>query len=274
MTDSFVESISKNLELFEVQLFEASLGNLKIKEDPLRYNNFAYSFRELTRHILKRLAPDAEVKNCQWYVEEQEVITRINRMKYAVQGGLTSEFLQDELLVNTPQITKAFKKVIDKLSKYTHIEENSFNIDASIGDIMVENSLKALADFLDTIELYKEDIKRAYIKRVYQSIIEAITSDTINEIDILATNYSIDEIYIEDVYIDSINSSLLLVNIAGIVDVEHQYGSNRDFRNGDGVRMIMSHPFNVELQIDVITPLEIDIEIDDIKVDNSGFYDE
>ncbi|MEK4715608.1 hypothetical protein H7992_16015 [Sporosarcina sp. resist] len=67
---------------------------------------------------------------------------------------------------------------------------------------------------------------------------------------------------------------LLLANIAGIVDVEHQYGSNRDFRNGDGIRMSMSHPFNIELQIDVITPLEIDIEIDDIKVDNSSFYDE
>ena len=48
---------------FEKNLLEAAIKNLKDVGNKLRLNNFAYATRELTRHYLKRLAPDADVLN-------------------------------------------------------------------------------------------------------------------------------------------------------------------------------------------------------------------
>lgn len=52
---------------FEKDLLEAVLKNLEDGKNKLRLNNFAYSARELTRHYLKRLAPDIEVLNAPWF---------------------------------------------------------------------------------------------------------------------------------------------------------------------------------------------------------------
>ena len=51
---------------FEKSLLEAALYNLSDSSNKLRLNNFAYATRELTRHFLARLAPDAEVHNAPW----------------------------------------------------------------------------------------------------------------------------------------------------------------------------------------------------------------
>lgn len=54
---------------FEKDLLEAALKNLEDGKNKLRLNNFAYAARELTRHFLKRLAPNAEVLNAPYYCE-------------------------------------------------------------------------------------------------------------------------------------------------------------------------------------------------------------
>lgn len=50
---------------FEASLFEASLVSLSDKGNKLRLNNFAYSIRELSRHFLKSLSPEGNIKNCE-----------------------------------------------------------------------------------------------------------------------------------------------------------------------------------------------------------------
>lgn len=51
---------------FEHDLCDAAFDNLQTKSK-LRSNNFAYSIRELSRHILHRLAPSDDVQRCSWY---------------------------------------------------------------------------------------------------------------------------------------------------------------------------------------------------------------
>lgn len=78
---------------FEKDLLEAALKNLEDGKNKLRLNNFAYSARELTRHYLKRLAPDTEVLNAPWFKpndpKKPKAITREQRIKYAIQGYLS-----------------------------------------------------------------------------------------------------------------------------------------------------------------------------------------
>jgi len=80
-------------------LFEAAINNLLDIHNRLRFNNFSYAMRELLGHILKRLAPDECVKKCVWYTppaSEREVV-RSRRIKYAIQKGLSDNFILEEL---------------------------------------------------------------------------------------------------------------------------------------------------------------------------------
>ena len=52
---------------FEIELFETALLCLNETENKLRYNNFAYSIRELSRHFLYSLSPTQKIKNSSWY---------------------------------------------------------------------------------------------------------------------------------------------------------------------------------------------------------------
>lgn len=50
------------LDGFEKELLNSAFINL-LTPNALRLNNFAYALRELTRHVLHRLAPDNELEN-------------------------------------------------------------------------------------------------------------------------------------------------------------------------------------------------------------------
>src|ERR1700722_5327029 len=102
---------------FEAELFEAALKNLNDHANPLRFNNFAYSVRETVRHVLKRLAPDYEVLRCHWYKNEtgkQDGITRKQRAYFAVQGGLSDEYVKTSLGLDSEADHKALTKAIDE----------------------------------------------------------------------------------------------------------------------------------------------------------------
>lgn len=120
---------------FEHDLFEASLHNLDDSSNKLRFNNFAYSIRELTRHILARLAPDKNVINTTWYkpidTERPDFITRKQRMRYAIQGGLSNEYVSSSLGIDVDEIGKKINDTIDILSKYTHINPKTFDIESN-----------------------------------------------------------------------------------------------------------------------------------------------
>ncbi|MBR4066667.1 MAG: hypothetical protein IKJ97_07930 [Bacteroidaceae bacterium] len=118
---------------FEKDLLEAALMNLEDGKNKLRLNNFAYSARELTRHYLKRLAPDTEVLNAPWFKpndpKKPKAITREQRIKYAIQGYLSDDFRENVLKIYLNEVSKNLRTSIDDLSKYTHVEPETFDVD-------------------------------------------------------------------------------------------------------------------------------------------------
>lgn len=56
---------------FERDVFEAGLLSLDQLTNPLRLNHFATTLRELSRIVLVRVAPDADIKTCAWYSQGQ-----------------------------------------------------------------------------------------------------------------------------------------------------------------------------------------------------------
>jgi hypothetical protein len=277
MYQALIDPINQNLKNeFELNLFLASINVLEDKTNPIRYNLFALSLRELTRNILSRLAPDDKVLKCQWYSNETDKengITRRQRMMFSIKGGLSNEFIQEELNFDLDTISQRMKIVIENLNKYTHIQEETFNNDSQLIDIMAFNALSALNEFYCTIEDIKCEISRAYEARLYKLITETMISDTLVEIDILATHYWVDGVCVDNISVVQVDELNISIEVDGFIEIVHQYGSDMDYEHDDGLRMESSYPFSIYLEVGVENPLDINISIDDIEIDNSKFYE-
>ena len=118
---------------FEQELFLAAIANVDDTSNKLRLNNFAYSMRELIRVVLERLAPNEEVVNAPWFQpndkEHPNKVTRSQRIKYAIQGWLSDDYVTNTLRIDHQDNDKELRKNIDELSKYTHVTESTFNIE-------------------------------------------------------------------------------------------------------------------------------------------------
>lgn len=278
MFQELTESISNRLEKdFHKEILISSIEILKSPNITTKFSNFATNLRELTRELFHTLAPDEEVKNCEWYEKETSEgtsdITRVQRMIYAIKGGLSNEFIENELEIDFEKQIIKFKKVISILNKYTHINEKVYYREEKTGYEMVKNTLVALDHFLATIEHTRIMIISELETNIYDSVSSALSEDVINEIDILATHYWVEGVWVNDIDITHITSRYIDVDVTGSVDIHHQYGSDGDFRRGNGVRNESSYPLYLTIKLDIDDPLEVNINPDDITVDNSSFFE-
>ncbi|WP_421269554.1 hypothetical protein [Aeromonas veronii] len=140
--------------------------NLTEKLNPLRLNNYSYAMRELTRHVLYRLAPDDYVIACPWYKNEtnkDKGVTRKQRAYYAVQGGLDNSYVENTLGLEVDDIHSRLVGAINSLSKFTHIEPKVFDLP--------EADIDALVNETKRNETKRNETKRNETKRVSQSIV-------------------------------------------------------------------------------------------------------
>lgn len=232
---------------FEKHLYEACLANLDDVNNVLRYNNFAFSIRELSRHFLKTLAPDENVKRCSWFKEETPNgnLSRGQRIIYAVQRGLTDKILEDmgydldELNI----FKREMLETVDSLSKYTHIEPETFGMDA----VEVERrSNKVLSVFATMVKMMDGCRKKLYDfldTRISNHVLSDAITQSFDNIDCLAPHYSLEDIYVEDYKITDIDYEHISVDVTGKIDVVLEYGSRYERGNDDGMDVNKSFPF-------------------------------
>lgn len=124
------------------------------ENNKLRFSNFAYAMRELTRHILHRMAPKESVFSCSWFKPTPDAtdgITRRDRAKYAVQGGMSDQYVRDKLGFDSDGMYKSLIAAIGQLSKFTHIERKTFGLDKATTDQFAEETLDAVEALFETI---------------------------------------------------------------------------------------------------------------------------
>src|SRR6266567_4904289 len=132
MTMSFSESeLVKSVEAhlateFERAVFRAAIQSFEHEGNALRLNNFATALRELGRIHLELEAPDERVKKCDWFEQKtnelgKPVIERAQRAKYAIQGELLDNFVEETLGIEVDDAIRDYTRLIGRLSSYTHI---------------------------------------------------------------------------------------------------------------------------------------------------------
>lgn len=263
---------------YEKDFFDECIRNLSDKGSRIRLSNFAYSLRELVREVLADRAPDDKIKNCCWYKPEYnekglEVFTRNQRMKYAIQGGLPDSIVKDEMEMVVDETTKAVKKQIDRLSKYTHITRDVFYSEEDT-EKYAEEPLNAVEELLRTIADARDRFGILVIDRVNDEIFDVFLYNTINEIDSLSTHHTIHFFSLEESKVIQINDENIFFHAKGRVYVRLQYGSNMDLKNDLGYVMDVDFPF------DAIFAASIPEDLDDLilsrvsfEVDTNVYFD-
>jgi hypothetical protein len=260
--------------MLEVNLFNSAIASLNT-DSPLKITHFAFDLRELLRIVLARLADDDSVMECIWYenqLQNRQGVTRGQRIRYAIKGGFLDDFVKNKLMIEIDDITTEMIEIMDQLNKYTHVTNDTFNVASDECDRLVSDVIDILITFFDRIDRAQNKIMDSYIEKIRSGSLEAVLSTTISEIDELATHYLVENVYIYSIDIDDIDTEDIIIKAFGYIEVELQYGSDGDYRRGDGVRLNDDYPFEAIVHSNIMDPLSFSIEADDIKLDLSSFY--
>ena len=227
----------------------------------------------LAVELLDDLAPDAEVKKCEWFNPQlpHGNLTRAQRVRYAVQAGLTNNFVRKALKVDIDKTIKKFTKHVETLNSLTHVNRKTFGMSAAETAKFVDESLDVFVSLFDTIDNCRESIRDKLITKAHQAVTHEVISDTVDALEEIATHYTVYGADLEDFEIATMDSQNLIFIAKGYVDCTLQYGSDGDVERGDGVRHDDSYPLSCKLVADILTPL--DVEVQNLRVDNSSFYE-
>ncbi|MEZ8410647.1 hypothetical protein AB4248_00290 [Vibrio splendidus] len=278
------QKIFSHLSLgFEKDLYQSALNNLSDKGNSLRFNNFAYTMREIITLILSRYSSDEEVLKCCWYRNEtnsEDGITRAQRAKYAIQGGLSDERVfelleldeEDRDYIQTK--LKTFTKLFRELNEHTHLREKRFNI----GDYKCEELALSVMHIVNDILVLVEDMRSQIISliesEVDSTIVEEFISNTQDEIDILSTHSVVDYSELESFHVSKISSEHIWIVGVGIAHCELQWGSNSDLRNDIGATMSESYPYDFTLQAPLSNLTDLELAPEGLKIDTSSWWGE
>ncbi len=259
---------------FEKDVFEAGLLSLDQLSNPLRLNHFATTLRELSRIVLVRLAPDADIKACAWssQAQGQPDITRHQRITYAVQAGLLDPFVVNTLQLDVAKMRKELLDSINELSKFTHIGPAVFGVSGVQLDMTVTESLEAFLAFLEMIQECRESVENAVQHHAQQALHDELLSKTVDELDQLATHYQVEDTQVESVNVTVMDATRIEFSVSGYVECQFQYGSGADVRNDDGVIINDSYPLTCEFSANIVTPLQVVVKPQTLRIDNESFF--
>ncbi len=262
-----------NEENNEIKIFKAII-DIVYTENPLKINFFALGIRELIRIFLQRNSSDSDIKKCTWYedyieydAENREIITRKQRMLYSIYGGLNLKDIKQKLNIDIDDKIKQLLIIINKLSKFTHIESITSNNEFIMQEI--KEILKTFKEFLEKLFNFREELSYDYEKFISELITDKFANDVIEDLDIKATHYEDACFYIEDIKILSIDSSNIHLSVSGDTSATLQYGSNSDNKIGDGIRIYKNYLTNVNISIATDKAFDtnfLNAKIEDVKI--------
>jgi len=238
--------------------------------------------RELLRNVLSRLSPNHEIQNCSWYspdASSQTGITRIHRMKYALQGGLSDEFISKRLKLNDEieYVSNALKEVINLLSEYTHIEEQNFNLEQDLIEEKASECFETIERFLSLLhqvhEMVVDSLDSKLTSIVDNSLFEELIMQSVEELMDISTHYFAESVWVEKSKIIKIMPDRLIIGVNANIECELQYGSNSDVRKGIGHVEQECFPVEASFEIMLERPLGSKATLLSAEVDNSSFFE-
>ncbi len=267
---------TKASDPFSRQVIEGAWYALSGDGNPLRINFFATSMRILFEHLMDTLAPQCKVQTCSWFETETKngQPTRRQRITYAIQGGFTDAFVNDELKVDPEPLKKTLLAAIAALSKHIHGRETTVITEHDVQDRFAEATLDEMEAFLDAMHACRKAVLLPVVEELDDAAVDTLLSETIQDVDELASHYSLEDISVDKVIVKDIDPHTVKFRATGSISVILQWGSNSDLRRGDGLELPESFPFWCDITLPIDYPWDLRCAETEYWVDNSAWRDE
>jgi hypothetical protein len=249
----------KALDAFSVSALDGARHALADRSNPLRLNFFSTALRILFEHMMGALAPDERVTQSNWFKPEKVdgKPTRGQRIAFAIQGGLSDEFVKDALGINVAPLRKRLLAAVDDLSKHVHGREDTIITDVNEQDAAARMAIEALQNFFETYYECRSAISEPIQEKLNDATVDALIAETILEVDELSTHHSIEEVYVHETKVHAIGPSSSIYRATGSLSVILQWGSNSDVRRGDGAELDESFPFHCDIEVPLDDPWDL-----------------
>ncbi|WP_068871010.1 hypothetical protein [Edwardsiella tarda] len=267
---SFVKEFEKHLVTdFERELFYASLRNYASHGNPLRFNNFSFSFRALIDIILKRKSPDEKVMKAAWYeqISEERDVTRKQTLKYCAQGGISDEYLGQEYTEILDENISEMIPLYRELSKFTHITEKSLHPNPKEFFENVKCLIEVATEILNSIERCQEEVISTLEEKIRQSVTDMSVYCDSGALSEIASHAYINYTETERIEITSIDDDYIYMSVDGTAYVTQEYGPSRD-----GVSFDEEYPFSLSLRSHIESPETLEVVSDELELDTSSWY--
>jgi DNA-directed RNA polymerase subunit F len=265
----------KHVKPYLAVILKAALQSLRQRSNPLRFCNAATGFRELLREFLSAIAPDDEILECHWFEPDSSAkngITRRHRTLYAVYGYVGEAIFKKRIGDKVERLTKRLIKQVDKLSKFTHVTEDSLKVSASQAEEEILATVSLFDELITNIKDVEEVLNDELCVILSDELTDYFSNNVIDKLDILSTHTRSE--YAESVWVkvESITPDRIEFSGDGSILCVLQYGSDGDNRRGDGWITSSNFPFTFEGSV-TIDLKDFDIDESEIKVDTSSFYE-
>ena len=265
----------KATDEFSRSAIEGARRALADCDNPLRLNFFSTAMRILLEHMMETLSPNDEVTRSPWFKPEREggQPTRWQKIIFAIQGGLPEAFVTQQLKVDPLPLRKRLLEAINELSKHVHGREYSVVSDRDEQDAMAEITIAAVAGFLDAINDCRSAVLEPIAEALDEAAVDAMLSETLGEVDELASHYTLEEVYIDRIVVLAIGVDTITYRATGSVAVVLQWGSNSDVRRGDGAELEQSFPFYCDILLPLDDLWNLDLAETTYGVDTQEWHD-
>jgi hypothetical protein len=251
------------------QLLHGALLVLSDRDNPVRAHLFAAALRELFGLTLETLAPDEEIKSCEWYEQAENTSgpTRRQRAIYAMRGGLPDDYLREELDIDPSALHADIGKAFSELNKRTHVRPDTQLRKTDEIEAFADEQVAALLGVFEEMDRLRGRLARAIEVSLQDEAIEGLMRETIGSLDEISGHYSIESVDVSNTKVVGIDANFVRYHVSGTVDVQLNWGSR-----SDGASMEISFPFECESAAPVDDPKDFDGEMTLPSVDTSSWF--
>ncbi|WP_162754778.1 hypothetical protein [Escherichia coli] len=268
----FVNDFMSHLETdFEKELFTACLRNYASHGNPLLFHNFAFSIRELIKHIIEKKSPNDKLLQASWYKREHEhyEISRRQRLKYCSQAKISDAYLGEEFLEESNERIDEMLKLYFFLNKYTHITEKYMHPSPQEFFLKAKQILQIATEILNGIHICRDELIRTLEDKIRNAVIDTAVSSMPENLVTIANHAYVDYTEVEEFGITSIDDEYINIYASGTVYVTQEYGSRND-----GVSLEESYPFTLHMASHLDSPETFEVISEALEVDTSSWYDD
>jgi len=181
--------------------------------------------------------------------------------------------VRDELGIDPKPLEASLVRAYSQLSKHVHGRAETVVEDEAKQDAEAKDIVTAIADFISGYRDARAQLLDPLAESLDSGAVDALLSETILNVDELASHHSVEDVYVHETKVVSIGAEWVRYRAIGSVDVVLQWGSNSDLRNGDGAESEQTFPFVCTFDVPVERPHDIEDAEVEWGVDTSSWSD-